>query len=67
MSGFGVKVVQSRDTPAERSFGRALWAQALFAEKALALASANPATFTLTSSNPISLGSVYGALRHGGR
>lgn len=51
----------SAPTRAKRSFGRALWAQALFAGGGLALASSNPATFTLASTNPTSLALILAA------
>ena len=50
-----IETSREASTAAERSFGRALWAQALFAGGGLALASSNPATFTLASTNPASL------------
>ena len=56
----GVEASVAAETDAGRSFGRALWAQALFAGGALALASTNPATFTLASANPASLGLLLG-------
>jgi transglutaminase-like putative cysteine protease len=55
VSGLGFQAARATSSPAARSFSRALWAQALFAGLALALASSNPASFSLGSSNPLSL------------